>query len=105
MRLALLCPVHGQSIDHIARQLGNYRVFLSPFLFLPPLYLSIFSQVAEDLQDCFPQIDSPNYMYVFLIRDSDSGEFYQSGANEHQTVGILARKQIKWWMVRKVHQQ
>ena len=31
MRLALLSPVHGQSIDHIARQLENYRVFLAPF--------------------------------------------------------------------------
>ena len=31
MRLALLSPIHGQSIDHIARQLENYRVFLAPF--------------------------------------------------------------------------
>ena len=31
MRLALLSPVHGQSIDHIAQQLENYRVFLAPF--------------------------------------------------------------------------
>ena len=31
MRLALLSPIHGQSIDHIARQMENYRVFLSPF--------------------------------------------------------------------------
>ena len=30
MRLALLSPVHGQSIDHIARQLENYRTFLAP---------------------------------------------------------------------------
>ena len=27
MRLALLSPIHGQSIDHIARQLENYRTF------------------------------------------------------------------------------
>ena len=31
MRLALLSPVHGTSIEHIARQLENYRVFLAPF--------------------------------------------------------------------------
>ena len=31
MRLALLSPIHGQSIDHIARQLENYRIFLAPF--------------------------------------------------------------------------
>ena len=31
MRLALLSPIHGQSIEHIARQLENYRVFLAPF--------------------------------------------------------------------------
>ena len=31
MRLALLSPVHGTSIEHIARQLDNYRVFLAPF--------------------------------------------------------------------------
>ena len=31
MRLALLSPIHGQSIGHIARQLENYRVFLAPF--------------------------------------------------------------------------
>lgn len=31
MRLALLSPINGQSIDHIARQLENYRVFLAPF--------------------------------------------------------------------------
>ena len=31
MRLALLSPIHGQSIDHITRQLENYRVFLAPF--------------------------------------------------------------------------
>ena len=31
MRLALLSPIHGQSIDHIAQQLENYRTFLAPF--------------------------------------------------------------------------
>jgi len=31
MRLALLSPIHGQSIDPIAQQLENYRTFLQPF--------------------------------------------------------------------------
>ena len=31
MRRALLLPVNGTSIEHISRQLENYRVFLPPF--------------------------------------------------------------------------
>ena len=41
MRLALLSPIHGQSIDHIARQLENYRTFLTPFKLRHFLHLSL----------------------------------------------------------------
>jgi len=41
MRLALLSPVHGQSIDHIARQLENYRTFLDPFELRHYLHISL----------------------------------------------------------------
>ena len=40
MRLALLSPVHGQSIDHVARQLENYRAFLKPFQLRHYLHIS-----------------------------------------------------------------
>ena len=40
MRLALLSPVHGQTIDHIARQLQNYRAFLAPFKLCHYLHVS-----------------------------------------------------------------
>ena len=49
MRLALLSPIHGQSIDHIARQLENYRVFLSPFELHHYFHISLESH--PDLQD------------------------------------------------------
>ena len=48
MRLALLSPVHGQSIDHIARQLENYRTFLAPFELRHYLHVSLES--SESLQ-------------------------------------------------------
>jgi hypothetical protein len=41
MRLALLSPVHGTSIDHIARQLDNYRAFLAPFQLRHYLHISL----------------------------------------------------------------
>jgi hypothetical protein len=41
MRLALLSPVHGTSIDHIARQLDNYRIFLAPFQLRHYLHISL----------------------------------------------------------------
>ena len=41
MRLALLSPIHGQSIDHIARQLENYRTFLAPFELRHYLHISL----------------------------------------------------------------
>ena len=41
MRLALLSPVHGTSIEHIARQLDNYRVFLAPFQLRHYLHISL----------------------------------------------------------------
>ncbi len=48
MRLALLSPVHGRSIDHIARQLENYRVFLNPFQLRH--YLHISEESSTDLR-------------------------------------------------------
>ena len=41
MRLALLSPVHGQSIDHIAQQLDNYKAFLAPFALRHYLHISL----------------------------------------------------------------
>ena len=41
MRRALLLPVHGTSIEHIARQLENYRVFLTPFQLRHYLHISL----------------------------------------------------------------
>ena len=41
MRLALLSPVHGTSIDHIARQLDNYRAFLAPFQLRHYMHISL----------------------------------------------------------------
>ena len=49
MRLALLSPVHGQSIDQIARQLENYRAFLKPFQLRH--YLHISERSSIDLKD------------------------------------------------------
>ena len=49
MRLALLSPVHGQSIDQIVRQLENYRVFLKPFRLRHYLHISEGSSI--DLKD------------------------------------------------------
>ena len=49
MRLALLSPVHGQSIDQIARQLENYRAFLKPFQLRHYLHISEGSSI--DLKD------------------------------------------------------
>ena len=49
MRLALLSPVHGQSIDQIARQLENYRVFLNPLQLRH--YLHISEASSTDLKD------------------------------------------------------
>ena len=46
MRLALLSPIHGQSIDHIARQLENYRTFLTPFKLRHFLHLSLESSAS-----------------------------------------------------------
>jgi hypothetical protein len=40
-RLALLSPVRETSIEHIARQLENYRVFLAPFQLRHYLYISL----------------------------------------------------------------
>ena len=48
MRLALLSPIHGQSMDHIARQLENYRVFLAPFELRHYFHVSLESH--SDLQ-------------------------------------------------------
>ena len=45
MRLALLSPVHGHSIDQIARQLENYRVFLKQFQLRHYLHISEGSSV------------------------------------------------------------
>ena len=41
MRLALLSPVRGQSIDHIAQQLDNYKAFLAPFALRHYLHISL----------------------------------------------------------------
>ena len=51
MRLALLSPVHGQTIKHISRQLENYRVFLAPFRLRHYLHISLESspELREDL--------------------------------------------------------
>lgn len=46
MRLALLSPVHGTSIEHIARQLENYRVFLAPFQLRHYLHISLESSAT-----------------------------------------------------------
>ena len=46
MRLALLSPIHGQSIDHIARQLENYRTFLTPFKLRHFVHLSLESSAS-----------------------------------------------------------
>ena len=48
MRLALLSPIHGQSIDHIAQQLENYRTFLAPFELRHYFHVSLES--SPDLQ-------------------------------------------------------
>ena len=46
MRRALLLPVHGTSIEHIARQLENYRVFLPPFQLRHYLHISLESSAT-----------------------------------------------------------
>ena len=48
MRLALLSPIHGQSIDHIVQQLENYRTFLAPFELRHYFHVSLES--SPDLQ-------------------------------------------------------
>ena len=48
MRLALLSPIHGQSIDHITQQLENYRTFLAPFELRHYFHVSLES--SPDLQ-------------------------------------------------------
>ena len=40
MRRALLLQVHGTPIEHIFRQLENYRVFLPPFQLRHYLHIS-----------------------------------------------------------------
>ena len=62
MRLALLSPVHGQSIDHIAQQLDNYKAFLAPFALRHYLHISLDSSPdlkanlleLADYRDCYP---------------------------------------------------
>ena len=53
MRLALLSPIHGQSMDHIARQLDNYRIFLAPFELRHYFHVSLESHpdLQTDLTD------------------------------------------------------
>ena len=41
MRLTLLSPMHGQSIDHITQQLDNYKAFLAPFALRHYLHISL----------------------------------------------------------------
>jgi hypothetical protein len=41
MRLALLSPVHGRTIDHIAQQLDSYKAFLAPFVLRHYLHISL----------------------------------------------------------------
>ena len=67
MRLALLSPIHGQSIDHIARQLENYRVFLAPFELRHYFHVSLESH--PDLQSELTAFaEREGYSIVFTER-------------------------------------
>ena len=67
MRLALLSPIHGQSIDHIARQLENYRVFLAPFELRHYFHVSLESH--PDLQSELTAFaEREEYSIVFTER-------------------------------------
>ena len=67
MRLALLSPIHGQSIDHIARQLENYRVFLAPFELRHYFHVSLESH--PDLQsDLTALAEREGHSIVFTRR-------------------------------------
>ena len=66
MRLALLSPIHGQSIDHIARQLENYRVFLAPFELRHYFHVSL---------ESYPELQSD--LTAFAEREGHSIVFTQ----------------------------
>ena len=67
MRLALLSPIHGQSIDHIARQLENYRIFLAPFELRHYFHVSLES--SPDLQtDLTALAEREGHSIVFTNR-------------------------------------
>ena len=65
MRLALLSPIHGQSIDHITRQLENYRVFLAPFELRHYFHVSLesYPELQSDLT-AFAEREGHNIVFT-----------------------------------------
>ena len=70
MRLALLSPVHGQSIDHIAQQLDNYKAFLAPFALRHYLHISLDS--SPDLKASLLEFADQNGHDIVICKKSRS---------------------------------
>ena len=70
MRLALLSPVHGQSIDHIAQQLDNYKAFLAPFALRHYLHISLDS--SPDLKSNLLEFADQNGHDIVICKKSRS---------------------------------
>ena len=70
MRLALLSPVHGQSIDHIAQQLDNYKAFLAPFALRHYLHISLDS--SPDLKANLLEFADQNGHDIVICKKSRS---------------------------------
>ena len=68
MRLALLSPVHGQSIDHIAQQLDNYKAFLAPFALRHYLHISLDS--SSDLKSNLLEFADQNGHDIVICKQS-----------------------------------
>lgn len=68
MRLALLSPVHGQSIDHIAQQLDNYRAFLAPLTLRHYLHISLES--SPDLKSNLLKFADQNSHDIVICKKS-----------------------------------
>lgn len=70
MRLPLLSPVHGQSIDHIAQQLDKYKAFLAPFALRHYLYISLDS--SSDLKSNLLEFAAQNGHDIVICKISRS---------------------------------
>ena len=70
MRLALLSPVHGQLIDHIAQQLDNYKAFLAPFSLRYCLHISLDS--SPDLKSNLLEFADQNGHDIVICKKSRS---------------------------------